>query len=275
MRCSTCGETLEPGQDRCPTCGAAVRNRRAAVPATPSIGVKRCPRCGYHGQGVSYFSRPGHVGMLVGVSLFTYGVGGLVYWLVRRTARVCPNCGLGWDAAVRALGPGEQDEPRALSPKREEELLPSAGVKRRVLGALLILFATFMILMGIVEAEAAMVVVGSVFGAGGSGAFFWGWKAQEARRQALMNGLQRSVLRLATRRGGALTVTEVAAELNLSLPVAEKVLVGMDDGFRVRSDITPEGVIIYEFPEVQHRKELGAGPAPSPRPGEERRTTSS
>ncbi len=36
-------------------------------------------------------------------------------------------------------------------------------------------------------------------------------------------------------------------------------LIQMDDGFRVRSDITREGVIVYEFPEVQHRQRLGAG----------------
>ena len=30
----------------------------------------------------------------------------------------------------------------------------------------------------------------------------------------------------------------------------------MDDGFRVRSDITSEGVIVYEFPEVRYRAEL-------------------
>jgi hypothetical protein len=67
------------------------------------------------------------------------------------------------------------------------------------------------------------------------------------------------VLRLATRKGGTLTVTEVAAELDLSMEAAENVLVGMDDGFRVRSEITPEGVLLYEFPEVQHRGRLGGG----------------
>ena len=77
--------------------------------------------------------------------------------------------------------------------------------------------------------------------------------------RAILQGLQREVLRLATARGGTLTVTEVAAELNLSLPAAEKVLTAMDDGFRVRSEISNEGVIYYEFPEVLHRKELEPG----------------
>jgi hypothetical protein len=54
-------------------------------------------------------------------------------------------------------------------------------------------------------------------------------------------------------------VTEVASDLNLSLPAAEKVLTSMEDGFRVRSEITKEGVLYYEFPEVLHRKQLEPG----------------
>jgi hypothetical protein len=132
-------------------------------------------------------------------------------------------------------------------------------VKRRILGTLLILLAGFLMVLGIVEAGPGAVVGASVMGALGSLSFFSGWKATEERRQALMARFQRRVLRLATARGGTLTVTEVAAELNLSIPAAEKVLIAMDDGFRVRSDITPEGILVYEFPEVQHRPRLEPG----------------
>jgi hypothetical protein len=89
--------------------------------------------------------------------------------------------------------------------------------------------------------------------------FYWGWQGLQDRRQALMQGLQRKILRLASARGGTLTVTEVAADLNLAIPAAEKILMAMDDGFRVRSDISAEGVIYYEFPELLHRRELGPG----------------
>jgi hypothetical protein len=74
-----------------------------------------------------------------------------------------------------------------------------------------------------------------------------------------MHGIQRQILRLASARGGTLTVTEVAADLNISLPAAEKILTSMDDGFRVRSDISDEGVIYYGFPGLRHRKELNTG----------------
>lgn len=261
MRCSTCGERLSPETERCPTCGTAVP--RVPVRMNGGFGgglqgPQRCPRCGYQGQGVPYFSRTGHVGLLIGVSLFTYGIGGLAYWLARRRHYICPNCGLGWEQAGRALSsaPGS-----AMAAPESELPLPSGGLKRRFMGSAMILFASFLIMMGIIEVEAAAIAVGSVFGAGGSGMFFWGWKALQERRQALTTGLQRKILRLATEKGGTLTVTEVAADLNLSLPAAEKVLVQMDDGFRVRSDVTREGILLYEFPEVQHRHRLESGGA--------------
>lgn len=265
MRCTTCGEGLEPGAETCPTCGATVTSRalrrrlwgdeRTPSPSPSTASVQQCPRCGYQGHGISYFSRPGHLGLLIGVSLFSYGMGGLVYWLARRKHFICPNCGLGWEHAGRALPPGKRPD----LARDADAPLPSAGLKRRVLGSMMILLASFLIMMGIIEFEAAMVVVGSVAGAAGSGTFFWGWKALQDRRQALTTGMQRRVLRLAGRKGGTLTVTEVAADLNLSIPAAEKLLMSMDDGFRVRSDITPEGILLYEFPEVQHRRELGPG----------------
>jgi hypothetical protein len=220
-----------------------------------------CPRCGYAGEGVSYFSRSIHVAFLVVVSFFTSGVGGLVYWLAQRKQSICPSCGLSWGRASQF--PSQKARERLRGPQSQvaapEEPLPSAGVKRRVLGTLLILIASLLIVVGIAEAEAGALVGASFMGALGTISFFSGWKATQERRRALMGRFQRRVLRLATARGGTLTVTEVAAELNLSIPAAEKVLIAMDDGFRVRSDITPEGILLYEFPEVQHRPRLEPG----------------
>ena len=257
MRCSTCGETLQPGAVQCPTCGTGTP---VGMVLTRPVGVRRCPRCAYQGEGIPYFRKAGHVGLLVAVSLFTYGFGGLIYWLARRKHLICPRCGLGWENASRALaGFGPESERRMLESPEADEPLPSSGAKRRVLGVMMVLAATLMVLMGFVEGAMEAVAVGSVFGAGGSLSFFWGWKGQESRRKAVMQGLQRKILRLATVRGGTLTVTEVAAELNLSLPAAEKILTSMDDGFRVRSEISNEGVLYYEFPEVRHRPALGSG----------------
>lgn len=266
MHCSNCGTKIGPQAVVCTGCGAAVQR----APARPA-GVRRCPRCSYWGGGVKYFSRPGHLGVLAALSLFTYGIGGLTYWLVCRKRLVCPNCGFGWENASRLLPSGEaggsgqtaviQPVGPAASIASPEEPLPGGGLGRRVVGVGAILFATLMILMGIVEFEAAAIAVGGVIGAGGSMTFLWGWKALQDRRKAIMRGMERKILKLARANGGTLTVTDVAAELDLSLETAEKILIEMDDGFRIRSDVTDEGIILYEFPEVQHRKSLPDGEA--------------
>jgi hypothetical protein len=228
---------------------------------TRPTGVRRCPRCGYQGEGIPYFRRAGHVGLLVGVSLLTYGFGGLVYWLARRKHLICPRCGLGWENASRALAAAGPEPERYAVESRDaaEGALPGSGIKRRVLGTLMVLLASLLVVIGFVEFAPEAIAMGGVLGAGGSLTFYWGWRGLQERRNAIMQGLQRKILRLATQRDGTLTVTEVAAEMNLSLPAAEKILTSMDDGFRVRSEISKDGVLYYEFPEVLHRKELGPG----------------
>jgi len=223
--------------------------------------VRVCPRCAYQGEGIGYFKKAGHVALLVGVSLFTYGFGGLVYWLARRNHLVCPRCGLSWENTAGSLSLAGPESERRFIETRPDEPLPSGGLRRRVAGVALALIATLLVLIGIVEGEAPAVVIGSVLGMGGSLAFYWGWQGQQERRQAVMRGLQRKVLRLAGTKGGTLTVSEVAADLNLSLSAAERILIAMDDDFRVRSEISDEGVIYYEFPELRHRRELGPGSA--------------
>jgi hypothetical protein len=235
------------------------------LPTEPE-SVRTCPRCRYTGEGIGYFRRPGHLALLMGVSLFTYGVGGVVYWLVRRGNVVCPNCGLTWHDGPHA---GLPAAPRASrlqrgrpAPVRREEALPSAGLKRRVLGVIMALIATVAVVIGIAEFEPAMIAAGSALGLGGTGMFFWGWRGLQERRAAITQAMERRILQLATQRGGNLTVTEVATEMDLSIPAAERILTGMDDGFRVVSEVTDDGILIFQFPEVRHRR-LGT-PEPPP-----------
>lgn len=258
MRCSTCGEHLRDHERSCPTCGAAVT--RSVMRQT---GVKSCPRCAYVGEGIDYFRRPGHIFLLVGVSLFTYGLGGLAYWLARRKHRVCPQCGLGWMHAG-ALGQGGRHPAHRIAgiAVESEEPLPRSGVGRQVIGVGMAAIAAMMISVGFVEFVLPMVAVGSVIGAGGTATFWWGMKAKQELRRVLAARTQRRVLVLATEKGGVLTVTEVAASLNMSLDRAEELMNTMDDGFRVRSDVTEQGIIVYEFPEVLHRPSLDFSPRP-------------
>lgn len=203
-----------------------------------------------------YFRRAGHVGLLIAASFF-YALPGVVYWLSRRKHLICPRCGLDWEHSSRALAVSGPDSAGQLIEQEPDTQLPSAGLKRRIAGTAAVLLGTLMVLMGFVQAEMAAVVVGSVMGAGGSAGFYWGWQGLQERRKAIFQGLQRKILKLASAKGGTLTVTQVAADLNLALPAAENLLTSMDDGFRVRSDISPEGIIYYEFPELVHRPELG------------------
>ena len=264
MTCSTCGRRLSATDTRCPVCGAAVAVRSTSAPP-PS--VRQCLRCRYVGEGVGYFRRTGHLALLACVSLFTYGFGGLVYWLVRRRHTVCPNCGFAWDGRERIPPPAGMGRGTPAPEPEPEVPLPPGGLNRRLLGIAMVLIAAFAIVGGIVNFEVMVIAAGGVLGTVGTGTFFWGWRALQDRRVALTSSLERRVLQFATRQGGTLMVTEVAAELDLSLPAAERVLTGMDDGFRVRSDVTDEGILLFEFPEVQHRQRLVSSegsPQPSP-----------
>jgi len=195
----------------------------------------------------------------MGVSLFTYGFGGLVYWLARRRHLICPRCGLGWENASLALAATGPEPERRLIEEQPDERLPSSGIKRRIAGVAVVLGASVAVLVGFFNAELGVAAVSSVIGGAGSLTFYWGWQGLQERRKAIMQRIQRKILKLASMKGGTLTVTEVAAELNLSIEDAEKILIAMDDGFRVRSDISNEGILYYEFPEILHRKELRPG----------------
>lgn len=257
MRCTTCGLVLRDGEDRCPTCGAAVASR--PVPASLR-DLCQCPRCGYRGEGIPYFRKAAHVGLLAGLSLFTYGIGGVIYYAARRNHEVCPGCGFGWEHAREPGPPQEPASPVPASGAARRPLpLPPSGAGRRVFGGILAGLATLLVALGLLGGNFEPVVLGSLFGMAGSGVFLGGWRALQRRRQAVLQSLHRKVLLMATQRQGVLTVTEVAAELSLSLPAAEKLMTGMDDGFRVRSDVTDDGIIVYEFPEVLHQKKLRPG----------------
>lgn len=270
MRCSTCGEDLREHETACPTCGAAVLVRPAVRPM--GLEVRGCPRCGHVGTGVKHFQRIGNVGVLFGIAVVTwptFGVGGLAYYLFRRKRMVCAQCGLGWQHA-RIPGPGVDTHPALADSARTSaadggriagESLPRRGLGRRVVGGAMVFFAALMVVAGVSSFEVEIIAVGGVVGALGTATAWWGLQARETRRRAIMARLQRRVLLHATEQGGTLTVSEVAASLDLSLAAAEEVLDSMDDGLRVRSEVTNEGIIVYDFPELRHRPSLESGSA--------------
>ena len=63
---------------------------------------------------------------------------------------------------------------------------------------------------------------------------------------------QLAVLKLAEAEDGQLTVTEVATKLGWSMEDAADTLRSLDDGVRVTTTLTDEGIILYDFPELIH-----------------------
>ena len=270
MDCSTCGAKIPVGRRRCTECGTRTtflsgRGNHAVHPlgadARPEIdlrGATICPRCGYTGEGISYFSRGTHIALLVGLLVLTAGAAGaagIIYFLLRRDHRVCPRCGLDWGKQAELLrGP---ESARAMLPHSS----PGRESRKMGLSWVLLVLATLLMIAGIVGLELAPLLIGGT--AAGAG---WllrrsAQEEREARRAALIASLQPPVLKLAGERRGQLTVTEVAAELGWTLPRAEKVLESLNDGLRVDSRVTDEGVIVYEFRELlgspDARRQLG------------------
>ncbi|HSU16213.1 hypothetical protein [Longimicrobium sp.] len=267
MYCSTCGSRIADGRSTCQVCGAAAA--RAPLPSTtsqtyggvPAYGgapVQVCPNCGYRGMSAGYFSRGSHVAALVGLSLITAPImaaGGIGYLALRFNHKVCPRCGMNWGAhGLRAITllPGGSGLPAAPPVPSHEVALPIAdSTWKRWLSYALLMLGALMLVVGLANGEPAPALFGLLFG-GGGGMLLKGVKSdREKRRDAIIQSLQLPVLQLASRKGGRLTVTEVATEMGWPMARAEKVLNSLDDGMRVMSDITDEGVIVYDFLEIR------------------------
>lgn len=264
MRCHTCGSSIPTGRAECDTCGEVARKparaldvRRPAAPATREA-ILACPRCDYRGEGLPYFSRGVHTAILVGATLFTLpyalGAGGFIYYTLRREHLVCPRCGHGWGRG----GENAREKPESTDAVRIAARGSAEGLQR-VWSYLFFALAVILIAAGVTSAEAMAVVIGALAGAGGVVLHRAANRSREARRDALLVALQAPVLKLAAERDGRLTVTDVAASLGWSMGRAEKILHSLDDGWRVNSEVTDEGVIVYEFREIL----LGGGSSES------------
>jgi len=264
MYCSTCGSRVADGRATCQVCGAAAARAPypASMPPAPmgplpmasaasmyaAAQVQVCPRCGYRGIGAGYFSKGTNVALLVG-SAVVFAPAAVFYLLFRRTHKVCPACGLGWGAdgmGALTLLPG------ANGAVRTADVVPGADhVGGRGWAFTLLAVAAMFFMIGLSEGVFPMVVMGAI-AAGFGGLQLKKVKTRrEERREAILQSLQLPVLQLAGRKGGRLTVTDVATEFGWPMARAEKVLNSLDDGMRVMSDITDEGVIIYDFLEIR------------------------
>lgn len=266
MYCSTCGAFIPAGRAACETCGTRVAGAaitreselrlRAPAPEAPlARAVAVCPHCGYRGEGVGHFTRGRHLAALIVAAMVTswaMGVGGLVYYLMRRDHRICPRCGTGWGqrgemALTTTAGPPAPAGAATATPVGPAIPRESA---RRAWSVLLFLLAAVLALAAITGGEPGPLVIAAFAAGGGVLLHRAAENEREARRAALLSSLQLPVLKLASERNGRLTVTQVATQLGWTLPRAEKVLESLEDGYRVSSEVTDEGLIVYEFREL-------------------------
>ena len=261
MFCWSCGKLLSGDIDRCGSCGAEAafgESSRGSGRVSP-LRLSTCPACGYVGEGMLYFRRSSHAALLVGVTVLTYGIGGLVYWLVKRNACVCPSCGLSWDRARRFDTPLVLDRPHPSPTSSQRgaavrpEALPRGGLFRRTAGVALAILAAYLLGVGFVGAGIEAIVASLGIGLVAAWMFAWGWRALQRRREGLLQSLQTQVLHVAEARAGRVTATDVAADCGVTLAAAERVLFSLDDGFRVCSVVTDEGLLIFDFPEIRAR----------------------
>ncbi|MBV9108381.1 MAG: hypothetical protein JO306_03115, partial [Gemmatimonadetes bacterium] len=217
--------------------------------------VHVCPRCGYRGMSTGYYSRGGHVAALVILSVMFLPFG-LLYALLRHNHRVCPACGLDWGtngSQALALLPGGGTASTDVAIP-----VSDSSAKSKFAWALMI-FGAFLAVVGLANLAFPPILIGLMFGGGGGLLLQRAKTAREQRRDAIIQSLQLPVLQLAGKKGGRLTVTDVATEMGWPMARAEKVLNSLDDGMRVMSDITDDGVIVYDFLEIRTAQLPGAG----------------
>lgn len=262
MYCSNCGTRVSAGATRCVHCGVSIRPTtgevereavslapRRVIPDPATVGT--CGRCGYRGDGIPYFSRGSRVAMLVGLAVVTagaMGMGGVLYYFLRRDYLICPRCHASWGNF------GEQALARTAAEGADPSVSGMQGVRRdsrkQNFSTALFVLAGILALVGVVGTAVPPLVAAGA--AAVLGVFLQRSAEQERqeRRAALLAALQPHVLRLAAQHGAQLTVTETATELGWTLRRAEKVLQSLDDGVRVSSEVTDEGLIVYEFREL-------------------------
>jgi hypothetical protein len=248
------------GAERCGECGAALaplrREPARGAGLAPTVNgqtavIGSCPRCGFRGEGLPYFSRGSRVAALVGMAMFTagaMGIGGILYYVLRKDYEVCPRCHASWGRyGERALA---RVESSPLEPRSPDTVYARGSGFSRGLSWVFFAVAAVLAIAGVAGSALPPLLMAGAAAAAGLVVRRVADRDRERRRAALLSSLQPPVLQLAARRGAQLTVTETAAELGWSLRRAEKVLQSLDDGVRVSSEVTDEGVIVYEFREL-------------------------
>ena len=239
-RCTTCGTQMGRDAMRCPGCGKVFGeiNRchscNAVAAVTPSGAGYACLACGAPRK------------LLPGMTVIANGPVGMpkaerpsVAPLAQGFASVASET-----PPVRSVGTGiaRPSRLRALSLRAMGVILLAAGVGGAALSVALSGGATGLLL--------AVAVGGAGAGLGGLLLRAGGRASAHADRGHSL-AMEQAILDLATQRAGVLRVTDVARGLGVTVAEADEALSALADGSRVTAEITPEGLLVYHFREIE------------------------
>lgn len=72
-------------------------------------------------------------------------------------------------------------------------------------------------------------------------------------RESSPGSIETDIYRLAAKRNGNITVSDVVTSLGIEPKKAENILESMSDGMRVRMEVGENGNVYYSFPELRRR----------------------
>ncbi len=235
-RCSTCGTELAPGATRCPGCGKVFgeANRchhcNAIAAVTPSGKGYVCLACGAPRQ------------LSPGTTVISSGSVGV--------PRSQPPAADSFAQVSRSRAPVVRSSAfsgpsrfKAVSLRAGGVILLAAGVLGAALSVVITGGATTGFLVAAAVGGAGAGLGGLMLRAGGRAS------TQADRRHGL--AVEQAILDLAAQRAGVLRVTDVARGLGVTVAEADEFLSSLADGSRVTVEITPDGLLVYHFREVE------------------------
>jgi hypothetical protein len=80
------------------------------------------------------------------------------------------------------------------------------------------------------------------------------WNVPSLRERQPQN-MEARIFRVAYKRKGRVTVSDIVLETGLGVKDAEELINGLVDGVHVRMEVDDRGLVVYEFPEIIARFE--------------------
>jgi len=224
--CTACGTPIPPGAMRCPACGRIFGE------------VNRCPSCN---------------------AIAAVRASGDAY--------VCAACGAPRDYRPGMLlmgGPGLGLVPSPSTKTWAKSVAVTGGAIGLRIASVAAAGASLVVagIVAVVSGTGVGLAAGGVIGAAGLALaallYTLGSRASRTAQRMSSSAEELEILTLAEKLGGSLYATDAARALGISVAEAESRLSALQDGTRVVAEVTPEGLIRFDFRELRAR---GSQPA--------------